>query len=434
MTVFRLILPVSLKYRTCLGALILFLGLPVLSWASARFIPPIPANMDKVEIYLLTRGAGNDVYTKYGHTMIRVVDRANYLDVAYNWGEFDFDQPGFIVKFLRGVLLYHMGISPTGLEVRISHFEQRWLVQEQLNLTNKQKAVFLAELNRAAQPNQRSYRYLFFTDNCSTRPRDFIDKALNGKIAAGFQEKESNSTFRDQVMYYNASSPILAMGQDVILNSEVDRPISKWEDMFVPLKLREYLFSLPAYSDNGSVRSGEKLLSGTTMLVRYPDPVNPSYNGYLIFGVLLGVPMLLGMILYLKTSFPKTGLRIFGLAMILWGGVAGIFGCYLSLAWAFSEHTVVHHNANLWLFWPIDWYFLFLGGKLLGKGVALRPGSSLAKFTFWLAMAHLVALGIYGVLAISGFFIQHVMRVLAYFGLPALLLFGLTLHFGRTNK
>ena len=423
-----MILPDSVKYRTCLGALFFFLGLPVFSWASASFIPPIPANTDKVNIYLLTRGAGADVYTKYGHTMIRVIDPSNNLDVAYNWGEFDFDKPGFIVKFLRGFLLYHLDISPTDSEIQISHIEQRWLVQEQLNLTDKQKAVLLAELNREAQPDRRHYRYLFFTDNCSTRPRDFIDKALGGKIAARFQGRKSGSTFRDQVMDYNASAPILAMGQDVILNSEVDRGISKWEEMFIPLKLREYLLSMPAYNDDGSVRTGKKLLSGMTTLARYPDPVNPLYNGYMIFGVFLGIPLLLGMTLYLITSFQKAGIRILGIAMTLWGAVAGIFGPYLTLAWAFSEHTVVHHNANLWVFWPIDWYFLFPGGMLLWKGVTLRPGNRLAKFTRWFVLGHLVALGVYGTLAISGFFIQYVPRVLTYFGLPALLLCGLTLH------
>jgi len=448
-----MIFPVSAKYRACPGALILFLCLPVFSWASARFIPPLPANTNKVEIYLLTRGAGADVYTKYGHTMIRVIDHANNLDLAYNWGEFDFDQPGFIVKFLRGLLLYHLDISPIDTEIRISHIEQRWLVQEQLNLTNKQKAVFLTALNREAQPDQRHYRYLFFTDNCATRPRDFIDKALGGKIAASFQAGKSGSTFRDKVLYYNASAPILAMGQDVILNGEVDRSISQWEEMFIPLKLREHLLSMPAYADDGSVRTGVRLLSGTTTLTSYPDPVNPLYNGYMILVLLLGTPLLLGMTLkftplngirkfsslfriakmheiscnYL-TSCQKAGIRILGLALVLWGAVAGIFGLYLTLAWVFSEHTVVHHNANLWIFWPIDWYFFFLGGMLFGKGITLQPGSRLAKLTRSFIWVHLVALSIYGTLTISGLVTQQVTQVLAYCGLPALLMCGLTLH------
>lgn len=436
-----MILPISVKLRACIAGTLFLLVLPAFAQASLSFIPPVPANIDAVEIYLLTRGAGAEVYTKYGHTMIRVVDPSHDLDVAYNWGAFNFGEPGFIGKFLRGFLRYHLDISPADFEVRISGMEQRWLVQERLNLTRRQKALFLAELNREAQPDRRHYRYLFFTDNCSTRPRDVIDKALSGKLAASFQGRASSVTFRDKVMEYNASVPILAMGQDVILSSEVDRSISPWEEMFIPLKLREYLLLLPAYNDDGSGRAGAKLLSDKTILTSYPDPVNPPYNGYMIFLALLGSPLLLGMVLCLtpmngigaltnlrKISFQKTGLRIIGLALTMWGAVSGIFGLYLALAWAFSEHTVVHHNANLAIFWPLDWYLLFLGAALLKRGAPLRRSSLLAKFTVWFALGHLASLGIYGLLAISGFFAQNVTRVLLYYGLPALLLYGLTLY------
>lgn len=423
-----MILPVAIQYRARLWTLIFVLACPAFSWASANFIPPVTANIGEVKIYLLTRGAGADVYTKYGHTMIRVVDPSNDMDVAYNWGAFDFNEPGFLVKFLRGLLLYHLAISPTRFEVRISDIEQRWLVQERLNMTDKQKAALLWELNREAQPDRRYYHYLFFTDNCSTRPRDFIDKALGGKIAASFQGKESGSTFRHKVMQYNASAPILAMGQDVLLNREVDRGISQWEEMFIPLKLRDHLLSMPAYNDDGSVRAGERLLSGTTILTHYPDPVNSPYNGYVIFGVFLGTPVLLGMVLCLKTSFRKAGIRILGLALAVWGVVSGAFGLYLTLAWAFSVHTVVHHNANLWVFWPVDWYFLFPGGMLLRKGVPFRQDSRSSKFTVRLVLGHLLALGIYGILAIGGFLVQDVTWVLVCFGLSALLLYGLTLY------
>ena len=182
-----MILPVRIRQQACLWILIVLLAHPAFSWASATFVPPVPANVGEVEIYLLTRGAGADVYTKYGHTMIRVVDPSHGLDVSYNWGAFDFQTPGFIIKFLRGLLLYNLDISPAGFEVRVSEIEQRWLVQERLNLTDRQKAALLAELNREAQPDRRYYKYLFFTDNCSTRPRDVIDRVLGGQIAARFR-------------------------------------------------------------------------------------------------------------------------------------------------------------------------------------------------------------------------------------------------------
>lgn len=422
-----MILPVNVKSQVSLFALLFIMCFPAIGRASVSFIPPMPTNPDTVEIYLLTRGAGADVYTKYGHTMLRIVDPGNNLDVAYNWGAFNFGEPGFIVKFLRGFLRYYLDISPAYFEVRISEIEQRWLVQERLNLTRRQKITLLAALNREAQPERRYYRYLFFYDNCSTRPRDVIDEALEGKLAANFQGQQSGATFRNKVMEYNASVPILAMGQDVILSSEVDHRMSKWEEMFIPLKLREYLLLLPAYNDDGSVRNG-KLLSDRTILVSFPDPADPPLNGYVIFWVLLGTPLLLGMVLYFKTSFKKAGLRIFGLALSLWGAISGIFGLYLVIAGVFSEHTVVQNNANLLIFWPLDWYFLFWGGMLLKRGGLPRQGSVPSKITIWLVQRHLAVLGIYGLLVIGGFFRQDVTRVLGYFGLLALLFYSLTLY------
>ena len=412
-----------------LWVLILLLVQPVFSWASATFIPPVPADTGQTEIYFLTRGAGDEAYMKYGHTMIRVVDPSHNLDVAYNWGMFDFRTPGFIVKFLRGLLQYHLGIPATRFEVGISQNEHRWLVQERLNLTDRQKAALLLELNREAQPDRRYYRYQFFTDNCSTRPRDVIDRVLGGKIAARFQGRASGSTFRDGVMEYNASAPILAMGQDVILNGEVDRGISQWEEMFAPLKLREYLLSMPAYNDDGTERPGEKLLTATTTLVSYPDPVSAPYSGYAVVWLLLGIPVLAGMALYARPAFRETGIRIFGLVLAVWGAVSGGFGLYLALSWAFSEHAVVvGHNANLLVFWPVDWYLLFPAAVLLWKGAALRKDSLPARLTAWFVLGHLVVLSGYGILAIGGFITQYVTRVLIYYGSLALLIYGLSLH------
>ncbi len=427
-----MILPCRLKLGTCFFVLLFSLGVPFGAGASVKFIPPEPRNIDNVDIYLLTRGAGEDIYTKYGHTMFRVVDPSQRLDVGYNWGAFDFYDPGFIVKFLRGFLLYYLDISDASREVEVSNLEQRWLVQEHLNLTFRQKQALLMILKRESQPERRYYRYLFFVDNCSTRPRNYIDEAIGGKIAARFQRAGSGSTFRDMVMDYNASSPVMAMGQDVILNSEADRPLSKWEEMFVPLKLREYLLTLPAYNDDGSARGREKLLSDRRMLVEFPDPAVPFYNGYMIFWVIIGTPLLLGTVVALKTSLQKRGVRIFGFALALWGAISGFFALYLTLSWAFSEHTVVHHNANLWLLWPVDWYYLFLGILLMSSGTFPRQEGLLGKFTTWITLGHLAALGIYALLALGGFFAQDVKRVLIYFGLLALFLYGFTFRLARS--
>ena len=45
---------------------------------------------------LITCDAGEDIYTIWGHTAIRVVDSMNQTDIVYNYGSFDFNTPYFI--------------------------------------------------------------------------------------------------------------------------------------------------------------------------------------------------------------------------------------------------------------------------------------------------------------------------------------------------
>ena len=138
--------------------------------------------------------------------------------------------------------------------------------------------------------------------------------------------------------------------------------------------------------------------------------------------------MLLGMGLIATASFKKLGARVFGFSLALWGALSGFFALFLYLSWAFSEHTVLVHNANLWVLWPLDWLYLCLGIVLVVKGAMPRQGSFFLKLTGWFTLGHLVTLVIYALLAIGGLFAQNVFRVLVYFGPLSLLLYGFTLN------
>ena len=41
-------------------------------------------------ISILTCSPGNELYSLFGHTGIRVVDKANNMDIVFNYGTFDF--------------------------------------------------------------------------------------------------------------------------------------------------------------------------------------------------------------------------------------------------------------------------------------------------------------------------------------------------------
>ena len=61
---------------------------------------------EEAQISLLTCTPGNELYARYGHTAIRVLDPQNRLDLVFNYGIFDFNTDHFYWKFVKGETWY----------------------------------------------------------------------------------------------------------------------------------------------------------------------------------------------------------------------------------------------------------------------------------------------------------------------------------------
>src|ERR1700739_4405382 len=59
-------------------------------------------------ISLLTCTPGDELYSTFGHSALRVTDSANSTDIVYNYGTFNFDDKNFYLRFIRGKLLYYL--------------------------------------------------------------------------------------------------------------------------------------------------------------------------------------------------------------------------------------------------------------------------------------------------------------------------------------
>src|SRR5438552_15290709 len=70
-------------------------------------------NSCRLQISVLTCSPGDELYSLFGHSALRIYDSANRTDIIYNWGTFNFDEPNFYIKFMRGKLLYF--VSPDTL-------------------------------------------------------------------------------------------------------------------------------------------------------------------------------------------------------------------------------------------------------------------------------------------------------------------------------
>ncbi len=351
--------------------LLVLLGLCVHPWpvvASGRPLPvsKMPVDLDQVDIFLETTDAGAELYAKFGHTAIRIRDKLAGTDQVYNFGFFDAADPLFAWNFFRGILRYQMADYSFAAAMRMYRSENRQVWQDAMHFTRAQKARVMERLIWQSRPENRSYDYYYFFDNCSTRPRDIFDYALGGEFQKYYAGKNSRDSFRDVVRSHMRSSSFIELSLDILMNSRLDgRPMTVWEEMFLPLRLRDALLAMPRVDDVGALSADAKLMTPDVILIESPSPQPDAFPAH-VWATILG-SLLVG---WSAFRFIANGRRIapatdsvFGLTMLLWAGWSGVFGLLMSVSWGFSDHLDLHHNANLLLFFPTDLLLLPLGIK-----------------------------------------------------------------------
>ena len=326
--------------------------------------------LDKVDIYLHTVDRGTMIYDNFGHTAIRVHNRNTNQDVVYNWGIFNFTDPvEFSLKFYKGILIYQLGVYSFETAQQYYQREQRTVWEDKINFNNKQKEIFLKLLDWNYLPENRDYQYHYFFDNCSTRVRDYLDKALDGQVKSILEKEKAGRTFRDTVQEGYKTNPEIYFSLDLLMNGNIDREMNKWEEMFLPEKLRDHLMSLEI--DN-------KFFSSSIILYDYKSPSRPWLNGFHIFALIFSV--ILAAIFFSDFRKIKVASRISWSLGLLISMVLGIFGLTMLLNWIISGHIDLHHNWNMLLLWPTDLLLLWPIIAILRKGPEINPSPKVLKF------------------------------------------------------
>jgi len=170
-----------------------------------------------------------------GHTAVWVKDDSTHTDVVFNYGFFDSSQPNFIYHFVRGETDYVLGV--TSFKILFRNIEDKGVsVWEQpLNLSQGEKQTLWKALYINSLPENRSYRYNFLYDNCATRPRDMVEKYVEGKII--YPKTTDNQTYRNLLHECLHPYPWMEFGIDLIIGAPADRKIDERDKMFLP----EYL-------------------------------------------------------------------------------------------------------------------------------------------------------------------------------------------------
>ena len=133
---------------------------------------------DSIRLSLLTCAPGEEIYSYFGHTAIHYEDPGKGIDVVFNYGLFNFGAPNFIFRFALGQTDYILGATPYNRFAAEYIFEERSVWQQTLNLTPDESRKLASLLIENSKPENRTYRYNFFYDNCSTRPRDKIEECI----------------------------------------------------------------------------------------------------------------------------------------------------------------------------------------------------------------------------------------------------------------
>lgn len=307
---------------------------------------------EEAKFSVLTCTPGPDLYSLFGHSAIRfqdVVD-GHIIDWVYNYGTFQFDD-SFYWKFAKGKLDYLLSKEAFPYFQQSYIEEGRGIFEQELILSSAEKQHLLDLLEENYQPENRTYRYDFFYDNCSSRIRDMLQKALDGQIDFKY-EYTKDHTFREAIQSYLDYQPWSDLGIDIALGMPCDRIVGKGEMMFLPDSLMN------------EIKFAQK---GNQPLASFSEEILPaeyelSHNTFLTpltaFFVLLVIHLLLGFF------FLSKGIR-FQITDRLFFLISGLVGVMVVFLWFFTDHTATAWNLNILWANPLNLIFAFISSKKL---------------------------------------------------------------------
>ncbi len=311
---------------------------------------------DSSFVSLLTCGPGDEFYTTFGHSALRVCDTTLGLDVVYNYGCFSFtDGMWFYLRFAQGDMRYHLARCSMASFMNEYYSEGRWVEEQVLDLTVQERNNLLAMLEFNYQPDYRYYQYDFFRDNCATRVRDMICNCLNHrKVLEEMPAQEGNLTYRNIIYSYMEQEHLLwwQMGLDIILGYNIDKPCTTWEYMFAPSELMNQI-DTARFSDTGA----KIVKAHHTLLEQYRPTPPKTVSPTLVF-------WLVALMILVLTAFEWTKgwqwVKVLDVVLFL---VAALLSLLIVFLWFFSLHYCTHPNWNLLWASPLFFYFLFAQRK-----------------------------------------------------------------------
>jgi Domain of unknown function (DUF4105) len=333
----------------------------------------------ELTIYLMTMGPGDPVWERFGHNAIRIVDASRGTDSVYNWGTFDFAQPNFIGRFMTGNTEYWLQSDGMAETVAAYRYYNRSMWVQELDFKPAERAAVRDFIAWNAQPEHRYYRYDYYLDNCSTRVRDIIDRAVGGQLKTALTARLTNTTYRFHTQRALAPEGVVGLATNVALGELADRPISAWETAFLPEQLQEQVRSLQVKSADGTthplVKNEQQLFAAQRPALPASPPDQMVRN--------LAIGAVIAALLALLARAALAGRRVARIAFTtiatIWAAISGILGVALVIAWTATRHIFIGHNENILQFDPLSLILAVVLPLAIARGRAVGAALTLTR-------------------------------------------------------
>jgi hypothetical protein len=335
------------------------------------------------KISLLTFGPGNDLYSKFGHSAIRLNDPSQGLDLCYNYGTFDFDTPNFYGKFVRGKLDYILSVDKTAPLLRYYKRTGREVIEQDIILDEVAVQGIAAFLIDNYKPENRTYKYDFFYDNCATRLRDIIEDQLGEQMVyKGIAE--SDRVYRDLLVEKLESVPLVLLGINLILGPNTDKAVDLRGEMFLPSYLMDNLDRYGRHTDGEVLMDSKKLVFPERLEFSGPSIFRqPALYVFLLF--------LFSIYAYWRGVFTGA-LDVLGVFLFSLSATCGLL---FSFMWFATDHQTTYMNLNLFWANPLSIYFLIKMSKKKVPSIVLNIQKVLLLLAFlFLVVLPLMQIGI----------------------------------------
>lgn len=353
-----------------------------------------------IRISLLTCTPGQELYSTFGHSAIRVVDSTNNSDLVFNYGTFDFYDPAFYNKFVQGKLLYFVSINSLPSFLEEYEYFKRGVTEQVINLSCAERQKLTAMLFENAKEENKYYRYDFNYDNCTTRLRDMLEKAAGEQMESKNILPEPTTTFRNLIHSYlnKGGQQWSKFGIDLLLGSPLDKKVTNREAMFLP----DYLMM----AFDSSTLKGIPVVKEKIILLNYFDAYKTRsvITPFIVFGILFLIITILSFIYRSWNLFFK----VFDFMLFL---IIGLLGVLILFMWFGTDHAMCKNNYNL--LWALPTHlpvalFLFSQKKWISSYFRFNFIYSVVLLVAWFLLPqqfNMALLPVMGIILVRSFFL-----------------------------